>query len=86
MSNDDTMVPTSTIKLKGNKMKTLTKQEQKAYDFLLESGVTLKDIIEVVIKSNGITGVGLIGLKDDITKQIDSHNISKFSEEAMMSM
>jgi len=67
-------------------MKTFTIDEQKAYDFLFESGVSLKDIIEVVIKSNGITGVGLIGLKDDITKQIDSHNISKFSEEAMMSM
>jgi septin family protein len=64
----------------------LTKQEQKAYDFLLESGATLKDVIEVVIKSNGITGVGLISLKNDINKQIDSHDISKFSEEALMSM
>lgn len=64
----------------------LTTNEQKAYDFLLESGVSLKDIIEVVIKSNGITGVGLISLKSDITKQIDSHDISKFSKEAMMTM
>ena len=67
-------------------MKTFTIDEQKAYDFLFESGVSLKDIIEVVIESNGITGVGLISLQADITKQIDSHNISKFSEEAMMSM
>jgi len=68
-----------------NKME-YTTNEQKAYDFLLESGATLKDVIEVVIKSNGLVGVGLIGLKIDITKQIESHNVSKFSEEALMSM
>ena len=63
-----------------------TTNEQKAYDFLLESGATLKDVIEVVIKSNGLVGVGLISLKDGISQQIDSHNKSKFSQEALMSM
>jgi hypothetical protein len=64
----------------------LTTNEQKAYDFLLDSGVTLNEILDIVIKSNGITGVGLISLKENINDHIDTHNISKFSTEALMSM
>ena len=64
----------------------LTTNEQTAYDFLLETGVSLNEIINTVIKSNGLVGVGLISLKDGISQQIDSHNKSKFSKEALMSM
>jgi hypothetical protein len=64
----------------------LNQQEQKIYDFLLESGATLNEVIDVVIKSNGIIGVGLISLKDSVSQQIDTHAKSKFSEEALMNM
>ncbi len=63
-----------------------TENEQKAYDFLLESGVSLKEVIDVVIQSNGLVGVGLVSFKDEINDHINSHHRSKFSQEALMSM
>jgi hypothetical protein len=48
----------------------LNKKEQEVYDFFIESGASLNDMINVVIKSNGLVGVGLISLNNDITKYI----------------
>jgi|TARA_R100001224_G_C3974677_1_gene133719 hypothetical protein len=46
-----------------------TKEEQKVYDFLLEnSDIGIEEVLDVVIKSNGICGVGLIRI-EDICKQ-----------------
>jgi hypothetical protein len=63
-----------------------TANEQKAYDFLLESGVSLKEIIDVVIQSNGLIGVGLVSFQEDINSHIENHYRSKFSKEALLNM
>ncbi len=39
---------------------------------VLDEGLTIKDLLDVVIELNGIIGVGLITLSDDITKHIKS--------------
>jgi len=63
-----------------------TANEQKAYDFLLESGISLNEVIDVVIKSNGLIGVGLVSFKEELNSHIDNHYRSKFSKEALLSM
>lgn len=42
-----------------------------------ERGLTVKKCIDVVIKENGIIGVGLISLSNDISNYIRNHKILK---------
>ena len=58
--------------MKGNNTMTkFNKQEKKAYDFLLENeDVDIATILDVVIKSNGLIGVGLISLQKGIEQHI----------------
>jgi len=41
------------------------------YDVLLKEGLSLEKILEVVVKSNGLIGVGIISLTSKINKQLD---------------
>jgi len=47
------------------------KEYARTYDVLWEKQLSLKKILEVVVKSNGIIGVGIISLQDEIIKQLD---------------
>ena len=51
---------------------TLNKEEKKIYDFMLEHDIALNTILDVIIKSNNLIGVGLITLKDGINDHIDT--------------
>lgn len=58
-------------KPKEDPFKDWTDQEKKLYDFLLKNtDISWEDMISVVIKSNGIIGVGLVTLEEDIIKYI----------------
>lgn len=46
---------------------------KEVYDLMLEHNMDLDKIIEVVIKSNGIVGVGIVTLKDNINKELDKY-------------
>ena len=45
--------------------------EQKIYDFLLESNASIEEILDVIIKSNCIVGVGFYRLLSQIEKHIN---------------
>lgn len=44
---------------------------KKTYDVLLKEKLSIDRIIEVVVKSNGLVGVGVISFKDDINKLLN---------------
>jgi hypothetical protein len=48
----------------------LSEREQVVYDFLLENDVSLNEVLDVVIKSNGLVGVGLISLLNEMDAHI----------------
>mgnify|MGYP006197365099 CR=1 FL=1 len=45
--------------------------EQKIYDFLLESNASIEEVLDVIIKSNCIVGVGFYSLLSQIEKHIN---------------
>mgnify|MGYP006415246961 FL=1 len=48
----------------------LSEREQVVYDFLLENDVSLNEVLDVVIKSNGLVGVGVISLLNEMDAHI----------------
>ena len=40
---------------------------------LVDNDIVIEDVIDAIIKENGIVGVGLISLADDLKKHIHSH-------------
>ena len=64
-------------------MPKFNKNQQKAYDFLLKnSDIDLNTILDVVIQSNGLVGVGLISLQDGLEAHINTY-INPITLEAM---
>lgn len=43
---------------------------KRTYDLMKEHEMSLEKILEVVVKSNGIVGVGIVSLKGNIEKQL----------------
>lgn len=72
--------------MKGNNTMTkFNKQEKKAYDFLLENeDVDIATILDVVIKSNGLIGVGLISLQKGIEQHIKTYMPKEKSLDKIM--
>jgi len=62
----------------------LNKREQKLYDFMRQNETGLDEVIDLVIKSNGIIGVGLVTLEESCKRTIDKHyyNYKNRSDEA----
>ena len=48
--------------------------KEKIKDLVLNEGLTISDLIDVVIDLNGIIGVGLIRLGDDIKDYLYNYN------------
>ena len=44
---------------------------RRTYEVLRDHRLSLEMIIDVVVKSNGIVGVGIVSLKDEINTQLD---------------
>jgi hypothetical protein len=52
----------------------LTQKEIKIAEFMKANEITTEEVIDVVIKCNGLIGVGLITLEDEIKKHIKSYH------------
>ena len=66
-------------------MNKFNKQEKKAYDFLLKNeDVDIATILDVVIKSNGLIGVGLISLQEGIEQHIKTYMPKEKSLDKIM--
>ena len=48
---------------------------------LVDNDIVIEDVIDAIIKENGIIGVGLITLADDLVKHIHSHIKSTSQDE-----
>ena len=67
-------------------MPKFNKNQQKAYDFLLKNkDIDINTILDVVIKSNGLVGVGLISLQKDIGQHIKTY-MPKESLDKLMNL
>jgi len=49
---------------------------------LVDNDIVIEDVIDAIIKENGIIGVGLISLADDLVKHIHSH-INPMSQDEL---
>ena len=52
----------------------LTDKEQLILDFLKDNNVDMSEVIDVIIKSNGFVGVGLVTLEEYVVKAIKKHH------------
>lgn len=44
---------------------------KEVYEIMLNNEMSLEKILEVVVKSNCLVGVGIVSLKDNIDRQLD---------------
>ncbi len=49
----------------------MTEREKMIYDFMIEKDIQLNEVLDVVVESNGIVGVGLISFAQDTKKYIE---------------
>ena len=56
--------------MKHEEMMKNDEEYKKTYDLMLEHDMSLEKIIEVVVKSNGIVGVGVVSFKDGVNNTI----------------
>ena len=49
---------------------------------LVDNDIVIEDVIDAIIKENGIVGVGLISLAKDLTTHIHSH-INPMSQDEL---
>ena len=59
--------------MKHKEMMEIDEEYKRTYDVLLDSQLSIEKIIEVVVKSNGIVGVGIVSFKDGINHQLDNY-------------
>ena len=52
----------------------LTDREQLILDFLKDNKVDISEVIDVIIKANGLIGVGLVSLEEYVVKAIKKHH------------
>ena len=61
--------------MNGEKPKSkLTDREKLLHSFMKDNDVSIIEIIDLVIKSNRLVGVGLVSLEDYIVKAIKKHH------------
>ena len=49
------------------------KKKAKIYDFMLDNEVSIGEILDVIIESNSLTGVGIISLQDQVESHLKPH-------------
>mgnify|MGYP003112381167 CR=1 FL=1 len=57
----------------------LTDKEKLILDFMKDNKVDVDEIIDVIIKCNGIIGVGLVSLQDHLVSAVKKH----FKQESL---
>ena len=46
------------------------KRKVKIYEFMADNNTSIEEILDVIIESNGLVGVGVISLQDQIEKHL----------------
>ena len=57
--------------MKHEEMMETNEEYKRTYDLLLEHGLSIETILEVVVKSNRIVGVGVVTFKQKVDEQLD---------------
>ena len=65
-------------------MNKLNDREKLIYDFMKDNNISIEEIIDVVVKSNRLVGVGLVSLKDYVEQSIDKHHDKTESLDKIM--
>ena len=57
--------------MKHEEMMKSNAEYRRTYNLMLEHELSIETILEVVIKSNRIVGVGVVTFKENVNKQLD---------------
>lgn len=49
------------------------KKKIKIYEFMLDNDVSINEILDVIIESNNLIGVGIVSLQDQIDEHIGTY-------------
>jgi hypothetical protein len=49
------------------------KKKIKIYEFMLDNDVSINEILDVIIESNNLIGVGIVSLQDQVEEHLKSH-------------
>ena len=49
------------------------KRKVKIYEFMADNNTSIEEILDVIIESNGLVGVGIISLQDQIDEHIGTY-------------
>ena len=51
----------------------MSEKNIKIYEFMVDNDVSIQEILDVIVDSNGLVGVGIISLKDQIWEHLRPH-------------
>ena len=51
----------------------MSEKNIKIYEFMFDNDVSIQEILDVIVDSNGLVGVGIISLKDQIWEHLRPH-------------
>jgi|TARA_R110000751_G_scaffold16793_2_gene52783 hypothetical protein len=61
----------------------LNDREKLIYDFLKDNDISIVEIIDIVVKSNRLVGVGLVSLEDYVVGAIKKHHTYESLDKIM---
>tara|TARA_R110000824_G_C14990156_1_gene655117 strand:+ start:204 stop:407 length:204 start_codon:yes stop_codon:yes gene_type:complete len=65
-------------------MSKLNDREKLIYEFMKDNDISITEIIDIVIKTNRLIGVGLITLEDYVVEAIKKHHNKNISLDKIM--
>ena len=65
-------------------MSKLNDREKLIYEFMKDNDISITEIIDIVIKTNRLIGVGLITLEDIVVEAIKKHHKNDESLDTIM--
>tara|TARA_R110002012_G_scaffold305000_1_gene508856 strand:+ start:53 stop:256 length:204 start_codon:yes stop_codon:yes gene_type:complete len=65
-------------------MSKLNNREKLIYEFMKDNDISITEIIDIVIKTNRLIGVGLITLEDYVVEAIKKHHNKNISLDKIM--
>ncbi|MAF42650.1 MAG: hypothetical protein CMI54_00585 [Parcubacteria group bacterium] len=57
------------------------KKKIKIYEFMLDNDVSINEILDVIIESNNLIGVGIVSLQDQIEEHLKSHFKGEYTND-----
>ena len=65
-------------------MSKLNDREKLIYEFMKDNDIDITEIIDIVIKTNRLIGVGLVSLEDNVVEAIKKHQKNDESLDKIM--